>query len=267
MQNCTGRQGSNSSAVHCHRNVLAAQSPVFSQLFQQMGPPQPTSKGTGKVSIRVECDPDAFNDVLLYMYSGRLTLRPEHAVELLWVSLHYEIDALARVYTSFLEQYLSIETVNILLNAALQFNLEHLVERCESFVLRSVSILYVSVCFDEFWLMRRSSAEWRLGDTPSSSWQPIIVPHSLTLTLFQACYIHVCTCELRGAAGGGGVPPSGRGRSSDPGDRCLPRCSQVLLHVTYAFLQKRDAHTHPHTRPLLWMRRRLATPRRLPCCS
>ena len=36
--------------VHCHRNVLAAQSPVFSQLLQQMGPPNPTSKG-GKVSI------------------------------------------------------------------------------------------------------------------------------------------------------------------------------------------------------------------------
>jgi hypothetical protein len=41
---------------------------------------------SGKVSIRVECDPDAFNDVLIYMYSGRLSVRPEHAVELLWVS-------------------------------------------------------------------------------------------------------------------------------------------------------------------------------------
>ena len=58
----------------------------------------------GKVSIRVECEPDAFNDVLIYMYSGRLSIRPEHAVELLGVSLHYEMEALARVYTSFLEQ-------------------------------------------------------------------------------------------------------------------------------------------------------------------
>jgi hypothetical protein len=85
------------------------------------------------VSIRVECDPDAFNDVLIYMYSaslsyskfrniasstthsevfltfwpfeqGRLSIRPEHAVELLWISLHYEMEALARVYTTFLEQ-------------------------------------------------------------------------------------------------------------------------------------------------------------------
>jgi len=143
-----GRQGSGTSMVHCHRNILAAQSPVFSLLFQQMGAPQPTSKGTGKVSIRVECDPDAFNDVLIYMYSGRLSVRPEHAVELLWVSLHYEMEALARVYTSFLEQYLSIETVNILLNAALQFNLEHLVERCEAFVLRHGSQTFAHQSFE-----------------------------------------------------------------------------------------------------------------------
>ena len=88
-------QGSGTSVVNCHRNVLAAQSPVFSQLFQQMGPPQPTAKGTGKVSIRVECDPEAFNDVLIYMYSGRLTVRPEYAVELLWVSLHYGLSRFA----------------------------------------------------------------------------------------------------------------------------------------------------------------------------
>ena len=50
------------------------------------------------MSIRVEYD------VLIYMYSGRLSIRPEHAVELLGVSLHYEMEALARVYTSFLEQ-------------------------------------------------------------------------------------------------------------------------------------------------------------------
>ncbi len=35
---------------------------------------------------------------------------------------------------------MSVETVNVLLNAALQFNLEHLVERCEAFILRSLSL-------------------------------------------------------------------------------------------------------------------------------
>jgi len=39
-----------------------------------------------------------------------------------------------------LAQYVSVETVNVLLNAALQFNLEHLVERCEAFILRSLSL-------------------------------------------------------------------------------------------------------------------------------
>jgi len=58
------------------------------------------------------------------------------------------MEALARVYTSFLEQYLSIETVNILLNAALQFNLEHLVERCEAFVLRHASQTFAQSSFE-----------------------------------------------------------------------------------------------------------------------
>jgi hypothetical protein len=30
-----GRQGSQSSVINCHRVILAAQSPVFAQLFQQ----------------------------------------------------------------------------------------------------------------------------------------------------------------------------------------------------------------------------------------
>lgn len=30
-----GRQGSQSSVLYCHRVILAAQSPVFAQLFQQ----------------------------------------------------------------------------------------------------------------------------------------------------------------------------------------------------------------------------------------
>ena len=59
-----------------------------------------------------------------------------------------EMEALARVYTSFLEQYLSIETVNILLNAALQFNLEHLVERCEAFILRHASQTFAQTSFE-----------------------------------------------------------------------------------------------------------------------
>lgn len=58
------------------------------------------------------------------------------------------MEALARVYTSFLEQYLSIETVNILLNAALQFNLEHLVERCEAFILRHASQTFAQTSFE-----------------------------------------------------------------------------------------------------------------------
>jgi hypothetical protein len=35
--------------------------------------------------MRVECDPDAWSDIQTYMYTGRLSVRPEHAIEALSV--------------------------------------------------------------------------------------------------------------------------------------------------------------------------------------
>ncbi len=65
--------------------------------------------------MRVECDPDAFNDILTYAYTGKVLaivliedvirsrgglltrgrqveVRPEHAVELLSICIQYQIE-------------------------------------------------------------------------------------------------------------------------------------------------------------------------------
>jgi hypothetical protein len=44
-----------------------------------------------------------FLSIVLCIHTHKHT-KTEYAVELLWVALHYEMEALARVYTSFLEQ-------------------------------------------------------------------------------------------------------------------------------------------------------------------
>jgi hypothetical protein len=41
--------------------------------------------GIARISMRVECDPDAWSDIQTYMYTGRLNVRPEHAIEALSV--------------------------------------------------------------------------------------------------------------------------------------------------------------------------------------
>jgi hypothetical protein len=115
---------------------------------QILGPSAPLTKASamqsGKVSLRVECDPDAFNDVITYMcrnlpntpgqeeacslaltcligrYCGRISVRAEHAVELLSICLHYEIEPLSRLFSQYLDSYLSVDTVNVLLTSALQ---------------------------------------------------------------------------------------------------------------------------------------------------
>ncbi|EKX46053.1 hypothetical protein GUITHDRAFT_138531 [Guillardia theta CCMP2712] len=125
-----GRPGSSAGTFHCHKHMLAAQSPVFSHLFQQMSLPN-----AGKATLRVECDPDAFNDIILYVYTGRTQVRPDHAVEILNVAQHYEIDALVRLYFNFLENYISVETVNSVLCSALQFGLGQVIQMCERFIL------------------------------------------------------------------------------------------------------------------------------------
>eukprot|EP00292_Cryptomonas_paramecium_P010419 CAMPEP_0113709734 /NCGR_PEP_ID=MMETSP0038_2-20120614/29744_1 /TAXON_ID=2898 /ORGANISM="Cryptomonas paramecium" /LENGTH=262 /DNA_ID=CAMNT_0000635669 /DNA_START=12 /DNA_END=797 /DNA_ORIENTATION=+ /assembly_acc=CAM_ASM_000170 len=136
-----GRKGSGTSVLNCHKHMLAAQSPVFARLLNQAGQPSSMQgKGLMKASLRVECDPEAFGDVITFLYSGRARVRPEYAMELLGVSLRYEIEALVRLYSAFFDACLSVTTVCPLLASALQFGLPAtIVERCESFLLRNAS--------------------------------------------------------------------------------------------------------------------------------
>jgi hypothetical protein len=144
-----GREGSGTAIVNCHRHMLAAHSPVFAQLCQQA---QQTSAAVpGKIpriSMRVECDPDAWSDIQTYMYTGRLNVRPEHAIEALSVCTYYQIEPLVRAYSIFSESYLKIDSVNVLLASALQFDLRESVERCEQFILKNGSATMLNPTFE-----------------------------------------------------------------------------------------------------------------------
>ena len=112
-------------------------------------------KGIARISMRVECDPDAWysqghqcnavqdnpsdcssdllvirSDIQTYMYSGRLNVRAEHAIEALSVCTYYQIEPLVRAYSIFSESYLKVDTVNLLLASALQFDLRESIQRC-----------------------------------------------------------------------------------------------------------------------------------------
>ena len=51
------------------------------------------------------------SDIQTYMYTGRLNVRPEHAIEALSVCTYYQIEPLVRAYSVFSESYLKIDTV------------------------------------------------------------------------------------------------------------------------------------------------------------
>jgi hypothetical protein len=146
-----GREGSGTAIVNCHRHMLSAHSPIFAQLCQQAQAQQNATlpgKGITRISLRVECDPDAFSDITNYLYTGRLNIRPEHAIEALSVCTYYQIEALVRAYSIFSESYLKVDTVNVLLASALQFDLRESVERCEQFILRNASATLLNPTFE-----------------------------------------------------------------------------------------------------------------------
>lgn len=61
---------------------------------------------------------------------------------------YYQIEPLVRAYSIFSESYLKIDSVNVLLASALQFDLRESVERCESFILRNGSQTLLNPTFE-----------------------------------------------------------------------------------------------------------------------
>ena len=130
--------------------MLAAHSPVFAQLCHsaQLNTAPVPGKGISRISMRVECDPDAWSDIQTYLYTGRLNVRPEHAIEALSVCTYYQIEPLVRAYSLYSESFLKIDTVNVLLASALQFDLGDTVQRCEQFIQRNAAATMLNPTFE-----------------------------------------------------------------------------------------------------------------------
>lgn len=85
----------------CHKNILAAHSPVFAAMLEH----DTKEKATGVVNID-DYDPDIFADFLHFMYSGSSQyLNSENVIDLYVVADKYQVTELSKACTVCNQEY------------------------------------------------------------------------------------------------------------------------------------------------------------------
>ena len=111
-----------------HKAILEARSPVFAAMFKN----DMKEKKTGEVDIP-DCDFDAFNVFLLFLYSGERDFKMCNVCELYKITDKYDVQELKLLCVEFMTENLSIENFGETLILANKFNEEKLLTRIQNF--------------------------------------------------------------------------------------------------------------------------------------
>ncbi|WAR03268.1 BTBD2-like protein, partial [Mya arenaria] len=136
--------GEEKQEVRCHRFMLASRSPVFYTMFCGSLPE------TGVVTI-----PDVEADVVRtvvshavpfvsFMYTGEIQLMPESVMAVMCAAKKYDIQPLIDRCKTFLEKEIAIDNVCVILDQALKFAEEDLIQPCLSFVSKNTDQVFQS---------------------------------------------------------------------------------------------------------------------------
>lgn len=111
-----------------HKAVLVARSPVFAAMFKN----EMSEKKTGFVNIS-DCDVEAFNVFLLFLYSGNLDLKKCNVCHLYKISDKYDVSKLKLICVDFMIQNLSAENIFEILILGDQFSESQLLAEVQWF--------------------------------------------------------------------------------------------------------------------------------------
>ena len=114
--------------LSAHKAILGARSPVFAAMFQN----DMKEKKTGEVNIP-DCDFDAFNVFLLFLYSGEQDFKKCDVCELYKITDKYDVQALKLMCVEYMIENLSVENFSKTLILANKFNEEELLTRIQNF--------------------------------------------------------------------------------------------------------------------------------------
>lgn len=111
-----------------HKAILAARSPVFAAMFKN----EMTEKKTGFVNIS-DCDAEAFDIFLLFLYSGDLHFEKCNVCHLYRISDKYDVSKLKSICVDFMSKTLSVENIFEILILADQFSESKLLAEIQCF--------------------------------------------------------------------------------------------------------------------------------------
>lgn len=117
----------------CHKNILAAHSPVFAAMLEH----DTKEKATGVVNID-DYDPETFADFLHFMYSGSSQyLNSENVIDLYIVADKYQVTELSKASTMYMIKNMSLETFCDVMALSLRYHDKELSEVATKFFLEN----------------------------------------------------------------------------------------------------------------------------------
>ncbi|XP_052801839.1 BTB/POZ domain-containing protein 2-like [Mya arenaria] len=129
--------GEERQEVRCHRFMLASRSPVFYTMFCGSLPEE------GVVKIP-DVEADVLRTVVRFMYTGEIQLMPESVMAVMYAANKYDIQPLINRCKTFLEKTIAIDNVCVILDQALKFAEDDLVQQCLSFVSKTTDQVFQS---------------------------------------------------------------------------------------------------------------------------
>lgn len=131
--------------ILAHRVILAARSPVFAAMFKN----EMAEKKTGFVNIS-DCDVEAFNIFLLFLYSGELNFANCNVCHLYKISDKYDVLKLKLMCVDFMTKNLSVENFYEILILADQFSESKLLTDVQCFFNKNFEDIVSSKNWESF---------------------------------------------------------------------------------------------------------------------
>ncbi|KAJ5077065.1 hypothetical protein M0811_00385 [Anaeramoeba ignava] len=120
----------NQTSFKTHKSILSSRSEYFKSLFKSKMKEYQENK-----LILKDVSSSILSSILNYLYSGKIEINLENAIEILIFSSKYLIDELFEICSNFIKKNFQIETIVDILKLSESMNLNHLLDSSYQFIL------------------------------------------------------------------------------------------------------------------------------------
>ncbi|KAJ5077064.1 kelch-like protein [Anaeramoeba ignava] len=120
----------NQTSFKTHKSILSSRSEYFKSLFKSKMKEYQENK-----LILKDVSSSILSSILNYLYSGKIEINLENAIQILIFSSKYLIDELIEICLNFIKKNFQIETIVDILKLSESMNLNHLLDSSYQFIL------------------------------------------------------------------------------------------------------------------------------------